>query len=88
MKKLFIILKCSVLFLLVQASVYAQDSTQTGAIKQIQKTSEQSDKLYGKKIQKQSLSTKTFESPGTVAAVHKTNKLKNKGCKKHKRRHH
>ena len=85
MKKQFTILICSLLFSFVQASIYAQDSTKTGVVTQINKTSEQTDKLYGKEIQKKSMSTKTFESLDTIA-VSKADK-KNKHCKRNKRRH-
>ncbi|MEO8567588.1 MAG: hypothetical protein ABI419_00585 [Ginsengibacter sp.] len=85
MKKLFAIFIFGVLFLFAQSSVYAQDTTSTGAINQIYKTSEQADKLYGKEIQKKNMSAKTFESLDTVA-VNKAAK-KNKHCKRNQRRH-
>jgi hypothetical protein len=85
MKKLFTILMCSVLFLFVQLSVSAQDSTQPGAVKQINKTNEQADKIYGKEIQKRTLTTKSFESLDSAAS--KANKTKKKCCKKCRRKH-
>jgi len=85
MKKLFTILMSSVSFLFVQLSVSAQDSTRPGAIKQINKTNEQADKIYGKEIQKQTLTTKSFER--LDSAANKANKTKKKCCKKCRRKH-
>ncbi len=82
MKILFTILMFSASFLFIQPSVFAQDSAKSGAVNQINKTSEQADKLYGKKIQQKSLSTK----PGRLDTV-AASKTKKKTCIKHKRKH-
>lgn len=68
------------LLLFVQLSVSAQDGTQPGAIKHINKTSGQADKIYGKEIQRKTLTTKSFER--LDSAANRTNKIKKKCCKK------
>ena len=47
--------------LLLQLDSTAQDSTKRGAIKKINGTSEQTDRLYGKKIQQTNLSNGRVE---------------------------
>ncbi len=84
MKKTFTLILCSTSFLLIHLFVFAQDSTKHSAAKQINKTSEQSDKLTGKKIQQQSLSGNRFIKPDTTATVNKTKK---KPVVKRKRKH-
>jgi hypothetical protein len=63
-KKIFTLLLCSILFLIHPAN--AQDISKNAAIKQINKTSVQADKLYGKKIQQQTLSTNSFVKMSTL----------------------
>ncbi len=86
MKKLITILFCGASILFAQLSACGQDSSRTGAIQKINKTSEQSDKLYGEKIQQQSISAKTFQTVDTAIA-NKSNRAKNKNKKCRHRRH-
>ncbi len=79
MKKLFTILILCASLLFVKSSAHAQDSTNPGAVKQINKTSEKSDKEFGKKIQQESL-TKSFEVVDTTT-LHKSKKVK-KSCRR------
>ena len=80
MKNLHNILVCGVLFLLVQLSVSAQDSTHPGAVKQINKTNEQADKILWQRNTETYSTTKSFES--LDSAANKTNTTKKKCCKK------
>ncbi|MEO8110138.1 MAG: hypothetical protein ABI594_08905 [Ginsengibacter sp.] len=82
MKKIFTILIGNTLFLLAQETCFAQDSSKSNAIKHVNETSEQADKLYGKKIQQQSLTIKPIEKMDTLA----TTKPARKKCVKHKRK--
>ncbi len=84
MKKIFTILLTNALFLLAHETSLAQDSTKSNAVKHINETSERADNLYGKKIQQQSLTVKSFEKMDTVAA----GKQSKKKCARHKRKHH
>ena len=79
MKKLLTIFICTVMFLFTQLWALAQDSTQPGAMKQVNKTSGQADKIYGKEIQRRTLTTKSFES---LDSTNKSNKTKTKRSKK------
>jgi hypothetical protein len=81
MKKIIIIL-FGTIFLLVQLSAIAQDSTKHGAIKQITKTNGQADNLKGKEIQKQSLSNNKFTKPDTNAAGKPIKKTRTKNKRK------
>ena len=83
MKKLFTILTNGTLFLFVHAPSFAQDST-SGAVKHINETSEQADKLHGKKIQQESLSIKKYEKIDEAKAT----TTKKKKCTKCRRKHH
>jgi hypothetical protein len=85
MKQLFTTLSCSILLFFAQLPVSAQDTTQPGALKQINQGSEQADKIYGKEIQKQTLTKKSFEKLDT--ASNKGNKATKKYRKKCKRKH-
>ena len=84
MKKIFTILIGSTLFLLAHETSFAQDSSKSNAMKHVSKTSERADKLYGKKIQQQSLNVKSFEKIDTAG----TKKQNRKKCTAHKRKHH
>ncbi|MEO5592933.1 MAG: hypothetical protein ABIR15_10745 [Chitinophagaceae bacterium] len=66
MKKMLLIVGFIVAFFLNGANSYAQDSTKRGAIKQISSSSEQTDNLYWKKIQQQSLLNNKLENAGIV----------------------
>ena len=83
MKKLFTISMTGILFLFVHVTAFAQDST-SGAVKHINETSEQADKLHGKKIQQESLSIKKYEKIDKGKATG----TKKKTCTKCRRRHH
>lgn len=83
MKKIFTILIGNALFLLAHETSLAQDSSKSNAIKHVSETSERADKLYGKKIQQQSLTIKSFEKMDTAA----TKKQTRKKCAAHKRKH-
>lgn len=74
----------NVIFLFAFENSHAQDTTKSPAIKHINETSEQADKLYGKKIQQQTLSSQSFEKIDTLA-VQKQHKKK---CAKCKHKHH
>ena len=69
MEKMLLIAGFVVAFFLTGANSYAQDSTKRGALKQISSSSEQADKLYGKKIQQQSLLNNKLEKTDTVPAT-------------------
>ncbi|MEP6750355.1 MAG: hypothetical protein ABJB86_21635 [Bacteroidota bacterium] len=83
MKKERIIILFSIVFSLTQLSTAAQDSTRHGAIKQINKTSAQTDNLNGKKIQQQSLSGNHIERLDSVSAT--TSKTKSVVKRKRKK---
>jgi hypothetical protein len=82
MKKEPTIILFSIVFSLTQLSVNAQDSTKHGALKQINKTSAQTDNLNGKKIQQQSLSNNHIERLDTALASKP--KKKSAAKRKHK----
>jgi len=81
MKKKLTILLLVASFLLMRLSVFAQDSTKPGAVKQLNGTNEQADKLQGKKIQQQSLSKNHFDTLVTADTA------KKKTVKKYKHKH-
>ncbi|MEO6638594.1 MAG: hypothetical protein ABIN25_09965 [Ginsengibacter sp.] len=81
MKKIFTILVITAIFLFASENAPAQDTTKTSAIKLVNETSEQADKLYGKKIQHQTLSLQSFEMTDTTA-IKKENRKKCKNCKR------
>ena len=68
MKTLFTGILFVAAFLLAAIRVDAQDSTKAGVVKQINASSENADKLHGKKLQAQSLSNHRFEKLGSIAA--------------------
>ncbi len=84
MKNIFTILIVNAIFLFSAKNAHAQDSTKSPGIKHINETSEQSEKLYGEKIQQQTLTLKSFEMVDTVAAK----KQHKKKCTRCKRKHH
>ncbi len=84
MKNIFTIFMVNAFFLFAFESAHAQDSTSSPAIKHINQTSEQADKLYGKKIQQQTLALKLFEKADTVA-VQNQHKKKYTRCKRKRR---
>lgn len=83
MKKLFTILMFNAIFLFAIENAHAQDSTKSPALKHINETSEQSDKIYGEKIQQQTLSLISFEKVDTVTIK----KQPSKKCTRCKRKH-
>lgn len=84
MKNIFKTLMTGVLFLFAFGNARAQDSTQSSATQHIHETSEQAEKLYGKKIQQQTLTLQSFEKADT-AIVQNQHKKKCARCK-HKHR--
>jgi hypothetical protein len=82
MKKQSLIVIFSAAFLLLQSSLCAQDSTKTGAAKQISNSSEQADKLSGKKIQQKNLSAGHFERLDTIDVNKPKKKIKSKPGRK------
>jgi hypothetical protein len=69
-------------FLTAHFPASAQDSSQHGAAKKINKTSEQADNLHGKKIQQQTLTNNRVEKLDSGTS----GRPKKKPAVKHKRR--
>ncbi len=84
MKNIFTTLMVNTFFLFAFGNAHAQDSTKSPAIKHINQTSEQADKLYGKKIQQQTLTLQSFEKADTVAVQNQPKKK----CARCKHKHH
>lgn len=84
MKNIFTTLMINAFFLFAFGNAHAQDSTKFPAIKHVNQTSEQADKLYGKKIQQQTLTLQSFEKVDTLTAQNH----RKKKCVRCRHKHH